>query len=85
MKKKLKVNVTAEHIQQGIRNHPNFCPVARAVSDLFPDKQVSSTLLYVHVGMEEYYALPKRATEWIRRFDARIPVEPIEFQMRKVG
>ena len=79
----LTVGVTAEHIEQGIPTDPDHCPVALALEELNlcvlfvqPDE-----VHFVHRGTHHVSDLPLAAAEFIRNYDANIPVQPFSFEL----
>jgi hypothetical protein len=83
----LKVDVTEEDIQQGVRFRPCECPIARAIArtvdGLIPGGCKAVTvwpLSGITIGAADrfYHApSPEGAFEFIRKFDEGDPVQPI--------
>lgn len=83
----LKLVVSQDHITNGKRGHSRMCPIALSTKEQMPGCSVivSSNGIYVHlqepfkfIGNSE---LPRAAAHFIKRFDAGLPVEPIEFEV----
>jgi len=86
--KRIKINVTKTDIKKGQRCAAGCCPIALAVLRKFKGYAVSVSPYSVGVGhynaLERWkdYALPRAATEFIFRFDAKQEVEPFSFTIR---
>lgn len=82
MSKSLKVRVEQEDITYAERCNCTECPVARAI------RRRTGAVVYVGYRTvkagEDYYACPKVAEEWIRRFDSGHWVDPIEFELTEL-
>jgi len=84
--KKIKIKVTAEHIDKGKRNNCRECPVALAIKEqlnLPYDMQVGT--LGVNIFYEKHtctkYMLSRAAERFINKFDGRKDVKPFNFVM----
>ena len=80
------VVVKQEHIEAGIRNSPNSCPIARAVREcLGIDGGVVVSEYAIHISNEKTtkrYDVPAVVRSFIKRFDVGEYVEPLEFELR---
>ena len=88
MKKVLRVKVEDMHIRCGVHGTSESCPVALALTPLLPaGKRASVGFGWFGVLLEpggphlETYDLPQSATDFIRDYDQRKPVEPFEFEV----
>lgn len=81
------INVTAEHIAQGVQAECTRCPIALAIGEALPDATyVSVNLRAIELtdGPHEVYLqdpLPIRARAFIREFDNGWPVRPFSFEL----
>jgi len=80
------INVTAEHIENGVRENCERCPVALAIMDAFP----GASGIYVEsrvfsISRDGYrrdeIKLPREASEFIWDFDASKTVQPFSFEL----
>lgn len=84
---KIKVRVTQDHIDRGVANDPNRCPVALALEDatVHHDRGYSSVggNIYVKPGHGKTLkaATPERAMLFIQDFDAGKSVSPLSFTL----
>lgn len=84
---KVCVNVTANDIRRGYRGDNRLCPIARAMARtaVARHRYVSITGEYAAVreeignGYELSGDLPPEARDFVARFDAGDPVQPIRF------
>jgi hypothetical protein len=80
----MKIKVTQEHIDKGIRSDANKCPLALAICDEGTKPTVGLAYVYLwHEGTHtgKNVRLPHEALMFRRAFDARRPVEPFEFEL----
>lgn len=76
------IEVTKEDILQGARRDGLFCPVAIAARrSLGIPVAVSYTIM---LWGEFGAVLPKKATDFIKCFDDRIPVSPLTFEIEEI-
>lgn len=77
----IKVNVTQEHINRGIRFKPCLCPVALAIKSAMQQSVVVGIYEAV-VGTTNVY-LPIEVTRFINEFDLDLPtnVQPFSFNL----
>lgn len=82
---KVAINITEEHIKKGSRCESRSCPIALAVNEtLKPDYYVS---VYYHItvrqGTDTIHSVltPQVAFDFIKGFDAKIPVSPFQFEI----
>ena len=79
------IEVTAEHIEKGIRFKSRFCPVSLALQDatgLGPeDISVGSTHAQIRIGKGHimHFSLPCVAETWIFNWDWSGRAEPFSF------
>lgn len=76
MRKTVKVEVTQQDIEAGVRVNPWACPIGRAAERAFGEPAgMASDIL---VG-NNYYDVPPDVRRWVLDFDRGEPVEPITF------
>jgi hypothetical protein len=83
MSNTLKIHVTQEDIDNGIRDDALKCPIARAI------KRVVSSFLSVSgydINFDDGFNFlrippPEKVTDFIIAFDAGDPVEPFDFEL----
>lgn len=76
--KKTLMKVTAEHISAGVRNAPQFCPIAIALKTQLNPGFVSVGSIRYNVE-DNRYKLPRSAQRFVARFDKGKPVKPFNF------
>ena len=86
MSKKLAVKVEEYHIKCASRGTSESCPIALALTPLLPAGQRASVGfgwfgIFEGSKLLDTYELPQNATNFIRDFDNRRPVQPFEFEM----
>ena len=75
----MKIQVTQENIDRGIRRNCGFCPIANALFDATGEWwMVDGNHAHLRRRMIE---LPTIATDFIDDFDSGAPVEPVEFDL----
>ncbi len=79
--KRVKIEVLAKDIRLGKRNHSKTCAISRAAKRQFKGKDISTRYVSMSVG-EWTYNLPKKASNFISRFDMGKKVKPFSFTMR---
>ena len=83
---KLKVDVTWDHIDQGVGEDPYGCPIALAIGDL-PNVMggafVDSTMCeFTHHDCHVCdVPLPKKARTFVQKFDSGQDVKPFSFTL----
>ena len=83
----MKISVTQDRIHFGIARSSCGCPVARAIRPhMVPSwsLEVSSThIVFRHQNLRHtvWTETPADAVEFIRRYDAVLPVEPFAFEL----
>lgn len=78
----MKIRVTARDIEKGAQGDCGLCPIARATQRAFDTEKVYVCANAVLVGSNwDYWDLPKRAINFIKRFDAGRSVTPFEFEI----
>lgn len=82
------VNVTAEHIAEGIRQDCERCPVALAIAAALPDLRYISVLSRAIIVLprgRDFINIdtPRAVRKFVRDFDAGYgdPVEPFSFDL----
>lgn len=76
----MKIQVTQEDINNGMRRNGNKCPVTLAIKRATGIALVSSGLTICVYGRRELIP-PVAVTEFIEQFDAGNPVSPFEFNL----
>lgn len=79
----MKVQVTQEDIDAGIRKECMKCPVALAVKRMFPDHHVKVGITRIYLkkdGITSSYRLPQKIAVKIARFDDGAAMVPMEFE-----
>jgi hypothetical protein len=80
----MKIKVTQDHIDRGVRRKPEFCPVALACKDAgFHHASVGlgSIELMKGDGPEIYVDTPDEINDFICAFDSSKPVAPFEVDL----
>ncbi len=75
---KLTIDVTKEHIFLGEPLDAEFCPVAWALKDKFPNRQIVAGDDFIHIGGpngDNKIPTPKEARQFINSFDNYEPEE----------
>ncbi|QGJ92041.1 hypothetical protein SEA_KEELAN_77 [Gordonia phage Keelan] len=85
----MKVEVTQEDIELGVRGRSHLCPISRAIQRKRGVKSASTTPWITNVvrpgrGLSTYQ-LPKVASEFVLAFDTNKPVEPFTFVTKLQG
>ncbi len=81
---KLKITVTQEDIDNGIRSNGHFCPIAKACSRLGYRPNALPDHIELHcqkTGQSLVGKTPPVAREFMGTFDSIRHVEPFEFEM----
>lgn len=83
----MKITVTKKHIDAGIRNDCERCPIALAILESVPDS-ASPTVDHSEISFlkDNRFTLvhsdtPRSAEEFIERFDNGLPVQPFTFEI----
>lgn len=76
----MKIKVTEEHIKNGIKFNPWFCPIGLALQVAQPNPQLSVGCDVIHDG-EIDILMPENARKFRSDFDADRPVSPFEFDI----
>ena len=85
-KKTLTVNVTQEHIHNGIRMKCRHCPVALALNEQHPlpnEEWWGTNGREVFCGLEAEYRLPIAAWQFVDAFDSGRNVKPFTFTLER--
>jgi hypothetical protein len=81
----VKIQVTQEDIDIGVKGSSTQCPIARAITRLgYADVIVGASIdFYTNSYHEDYhnYPTPVIALDFIDAFDYSEPVEPFEFEL----
>lgn len=79
----MKITVTQEHINRGIRSSIWQCPIALAIKEQTKGRVLvaGSTSLVTKNGVETVYNLPETAARFIINFDNGDKVVPMEFDI----
>jgi hypothetical protein len=81
---RIKINVTQEHIDKGIRGNTKYCPIARAVKqEGFTDVDVDGETVDWADKCGNYFSvtLPPIAEQFVHDFDDKMEVKPISFTL----
>jgi hypothetical protein len=81
MTRSSKIEVTQEHINNGVCSSPSECAVALALAAAFDTPRVQVLTTYAKVG-DVGFSLPKKVVKFIRAFDKAKPVKPISFRLK---
>ncbi len=84
---RLVVNVTAEHIREGVPRDPTGCPLALASRPWGSEcgQRVDDSGVYLTWRPIRPFAHSRRSHRFMRDFDAGLPVQPSRFVLRRVG
>lgn len=80
----MKIKVTQEHIAKGKPQRSEWCPIALAAKDVFPQEIVVVSPYDLQVIAEQrdrYWHLPAQVRQFIKDFDGGRPVEPFDFEL----
>ena len=83
----MKITVTAEHIKKGVPQSNCGCPIARAIRDLYADRDMIISVESKHVIFGEFgvdqtcYILDEMARKFIQDFDEGRTVKPGIFEI----
>lgn len=81
----MKIQVTEEHIKNGIKHSCRRCPVAQAIKlhikENFNVHVIGVAVKLYLVNNVERYTLPDEIIEWIKQFDAGLSVKPVSFEL----
>ena len=80
---KLKVEVTQDDIDRGVRHEPSECAIARAVGRAaMSDGRINVGVSWVYCDAYLSWAnLPKTARTFVERFDSGDDVKPFSFEL----
>lgn len=86
---KVKISVTQDHINLGVRHGAAVCPIARAVREQIDGASFVTVKSYVslysqHEDRSISYTLPNEARLFMERFDEGLSVQPFEFEMEEI-
>lgn len=77
----MRVPITQEHIDQGVKGDCYQCPAIFALRELYPGERISVGTWEIHIG-EDKYPTPGNLSNWIHDFDSDLRVFPIEFELK---
>jgi hypothetical protein len=78
----MKITVTQEHIDKGIREDCTACPIALALRERGFDKySVGRYAIYPNWGRRGAVGLSRAAVRFTREFDQGLPVQPFSFNL----
>lgn len=77
----MKIQVTQEHIANGLALNCERCPVALSLQESLPERaKITVDRFFITIeGID--YKTPSLAADFIAAFDARHQVEPFEFDL----
>ncbi len=76
------ITVTQKHINKGIQTDAQECPIAKALRTAgLRNVSVSGMSVYFGKGWKRTAELPKRARNFIKKFDNEKPVKPFTFRL----
>ena len=76
----MKIKVTKEHIENGVREDCLLCPVATAVQEKIGKYMVTVRSDYIYINGETYPLTPETG-EFVHMFDNGYEVAPFEFEL----
>ena len=75
----MKIYVTSEDIEHGVRMDCTRCPVGLA---MWRSSGMPCYVTYFFATMRgQTFRLPLKARDFVRSFDAGLPVKPLEFEL----
>lgn len=77
----MKIEVTQEDIDHGIKGDCDLCPIARAVHRHIPTARVGITVIRLNRMSFSCIDLPEEARNFIHLFDHGMKVIPFEFEV----
>lgn len=80
--KKIEVSVKKKDIKNGTPGDPNSCAIALAAQRKFKTDDVAVLENTMEVE-DRVFVLPKRAQNFIIKFDDELPVEPFSFKVEE--
>lgn len=87
---KLRVTVTQEDIDNGVRTFADRCAIANAINRLFERRMtvcsfgICDNKPVTLFPADVLFTFPKNVLEWIERFDEGQNVEPITFEIQPI-
>lgn len=80
------VNITQQHIDKGKTGNSTECPTALAVQEKIGFKvRVHVGLTFIFFVFDDQYTYdapqPQELLQWVRRYDLREKVEPLQFEI----
>lgn len=81
----MKIKVTQEHINRGIRRDDSKCAIALALKDHgFRNPCVTDTNVCLDKNLRCYRDLSKRAMKFVEKYDSNKPVKPFTFVIKGI-
>ena len=81
----MRIDVTEEDIQEGVKCDCDACPIARAVRRATGDQTLSVMGYGVYRGAMLIGRFPKKATDFVISFDSDDSVKPFSFNLDMRG
>ena len=78
---KIKVEVTQEDINNGVRQDGDNCPIACALKRLVKSPEVEDDIEFDLDGIRYVARIPDKASEFISKFDNAVNVLPFSFEI----
>jgi hypothetical protein len=82
------INVTQEHINNGIPTKCGLCPVALAINDVLNNTYYHAYVYHNEIdiannsfAVKQSFDLPESVKLFINKFDKNLPVEPFKFEL----
>lgn len=79
----LEINVTQEHINQGLKGDSCRCPVALAIKEQFSNARAIVTQIFIEADGKAYNPNTK-VIEFMERFDIGKSVEPFSTKLHEL-
>lgn len=81
----MKIEVTQDNIDKGVRGYASLCPIALAIARDYPDilpLVFSKYAVLKDIGGDNlFYDLPWTALDFIYHFDHKFEVKPFSFEL----
>lgn len=84
----MKINVSEQNIKEGRPESCEWCPVARALREIYPSAgtvEVDTDYIRVWIPHAQRWKTPDIVADFIAAFDAGEPVAPIAFDLDEEG
>jgi len=85
----MQINVTQQHIDNGIKSDCRLCPIALALLPLFTNLPIEVDSCCIEIGCcigsddIQYYS-PDSVIKFITAFDSSFPVKPFYFELQEI-